>query len=179
MALSATMRKFAINLADSDRGVYELLEWRVAQHPSENVRFLAARVLARVLEHAEGVDFSKDGLSDEDEPALHQKNLRGEWQAWIEVGSPTPDRLHKAAKKAPRVVVYAWRNVQALADAIRERKVHKMDELKLVSLDEATLDEIGAKLDRQNTWELAVSGGTIYLTAGDSTFELTPEQIPL
>ncbi|HEY4177237.1 MAG TPA: YaeQ family protein [Kofleriaceae bacterium] len=179
MALSATMRKFAINLADSDRGIYEQLEWRVAQHPSENERFLVARVIARALEHAEGVDFSKDGLSDEDEPALHQKNLRGEWEAWIEVGSPTPDRLHKAAKKAPRVAVYSWRNVPALAEAIRERKVHKMEEIKLVALDEATLDGIAKTLDRQNTWELAISGGTLYLTAGPSTFELIPETIPL
>ncbi|HEY4058563.1 MAG TPA: YaeQ family protein [Kofleriaceae bacterium] len=179
MALSATMRKFAINLADSDRGVYEQLEWRVAQHPSENERFLVARVLARALEHAEGIDFSKDGLSDEDEPALHGKNLRGEWEAWIEVGSPTPDRLHKAAKKAPRVAVYAWRNVPALADAIRERKVYKMEDLKLVELDEATLDAIAQTIDRQNTWELAVTGGTIYLTVGASSFELTPQIISL
>ena len=58
----------------------------------------AFRTLAEDLE---------DDISDEDEPAIHQKNLRGEWEAWIEVGSPTPDRLHKAAKKAPRVAVKA------------------------------------------------------------------------
>ncbi|MDQ3301441.1 MAG: YaeQ family protein, partial [Myxococcota bacterium] len=43
------MRKFEIALADSDRGVYEQLEWRVAQHPSESERYLVARVLARAL----------------------------------------------------------------------------------------------------------------------------------
>lgn len=179
MAQTATLRRFAISLADSDRGVYEELDWRVAQHPSENERFLVARVIARCLEHAEGVEFSKGGLSDEDEPAVIQKNLRGEWMAWIDLGSPTPDRLHKASKLAPRVAVYTWKNTAQLADAIRERKVHRQDELKFVVLDQVTLDAIAATIDRQNTWELAVSGGTIYLTAGGKTFELTPELVPL
>lgn len=179
MAQTATLRRFAINLADSDRGVYEELDWRVAQHPSENERFLVARVIARCLEHAEGVEFSKGGLSDEDEPAVLQKNLRGEWMAWIDLGSPSPDRLHKASKLAPRVAVYTWKNAAQLAEAIRERKVHRADDLKLVALPQDTLDAIAATVDRQNTWELAVSGGTIYLTAAGSTFELTPEIVPI
>ena len=65
MALPATLRKFSIALADSDRGVYEQLEWRVPQHPSESERYLVARLLARALEHAEGLEFSKGGVSDD------------------------------------------------------------------------------------------------------------------
>src|SRR5579862_1928285 len=106
MALSATMRRFEIALADSDREVYAELDLRVAQHPSESERYLVARVLARVLQHAEGLEFSKGGVSDDTEPALVQRDLRGDLVAWIEIGSPTPDRLHKASKLAPRVVVY-------------------------------------------------------------------------
>src|SRR6188768_2135812 len=134
MALPATLRRFTIQLADSDRNIYEELDWRVPQHPSESERYLVARVLARALEHAEGVEFSKGGVSDDEEPAIVHKNLSGEWQAWIEVGAPTPDRLHKASKLAPRVVVYAWKNVEALAEAIAEREVHRRDELELKSL---------------------------------------------
>src|SRR5262245_47188834 len=110
MALPATMRKFEISLADSDREVYAPLELRVAQHPSESERYLIARVVARALEHADGLEFSKGGVSDDEEPALVQRDLTGELVAWIEVGSPTPDRLHKATKLAPRVVVYAWKS---------------------------------------------------------------------
>src|SRR5436309_9400622 len=104
MALSATVRRFEIALSDTDRGVYEQLAWRVAQHPSESERYLVARVLARALEHADGLEFSKGGVSDDTEPALVQRDLRGDWLAWIEVGLPSPDRLHKASKTAPRVV---------------------------------------------------------------------------
>src|SRR3954468_20360569 len=108
MALTATVRRFEIALSDTDRGVYETLDWRVAQHPSESERYLVARVLARALEHAEGLEFSKGGVSDDTEPALVQRDLRGDLRAWIEIGSPTPERLHKATKACARVAVYAW-----------------------------------------------------------------------
>ena len=179
MALTATMRRFAIALADSDREIYEQLDWRVAQHPSENDRYLVARVLARALEHAEGMEFSKLGVSDDVEPAIVQKNLRGEWMAWIEVGAPTPDRLHKAMKLAPRVVVYAWKNVEALAEAITEREVHKRQDLELKSLPADWLDAIAATLDRTNTWDLGVSGGQVYLTIKEQLFEGAPTVIPI
>jgi uncharacterized protein YaeQ len=81
MALPATIRRFEIALADADREVYESLDWRVAQHPSESERYLIARILARALEHAEGVEFSKLGVSDDDEPAIVHRDLRGDWQA--------------------------------------------------------------------------------------------------
>jgi len=180
VALPATLRRFTIHLADADRAIYETLEWRVAQHPSESERYLVARVLARALEHAEGLEFSKGGVSDDEEPALVHKDLRGDWLAWIEVGSPSPERLHKATKLAPRVVVYAWKNVDQLAAAIAEREVHRRDEIELEALPADLLDAIAATLDRNNTWDLSVTGGAFYLTIGDALFEgaATPVAVP-
>ena len=164
MALPAVMRRFDIALADSDRGVYEQLSWRVAQHPSESERYLVARVLARALEHGEGLEFSKGGVSDDDEPALVQRDLRGDWVAWIEIGSPSPERLHKASKAAPRVAVYTWKLDQLVASlsGLRQR-LHRAPEI--VGLAPELLDAIAATLDRNNTWELSVSGGELYLAA--------------
>lgn len=179
MALPATLRRFAIALADSDREVYEQLDWRVAQHPSENERYLVARVIARCLEHAEGVEFSKGGVSDDEEPAIVQRDLRGDWLAWIEVGSPSPDRLHKATKLAPRVAVYAWKNVDQLAEAIAERGVHRAQEITLRALPQELLDAVAPTLDRTNTWDLAVSGGALYLTIGGKLFEGTVTPVPV
>src|SRR4051812_16301608 len=170
MALSATLRRFEIALADSDREIYEQLDWRVAQHPSESERYLVARVIARVLEHAEGLEFSKGGVSDDTEPALIQRNLRGELVAWIEVGAPTPDRLHKASKAAPRVAIYTWKDPDKLAAAIAERGVHRQDELELNAFALDLLDEIAKTLDRVNRWELSIAGGTLYLTIGGKLF---------
>jgi uncharacterized protein YaeQ len=158
------MRRFEIALADADRNVYESLDWRVAQHPSESERYLVARVIARVLEHGEGLDFSKGGVSDDEEPALVRRDLRGDWLAWIEIGAPSPDRLHKASKLAPRVAVYSWKNPDELAEAIRERGVHRAEDVELFAIDPAFLDAVAATLDRVNKWDLAVTGGTVYLT---------------
>jgi uncharacterized protein YaeQ len=180
MALPATMRRFEISLADADRNVYEALDLRAAQHPSESERYLVARVIARVLEHGEGLDFSKGGVSDDDEPALVQRDLRGDWVAWIEIGSPSPDRLHKATKLAPRVVVYAWKNPDELAAAIVERKVHKAGDIELFAIDPAFLDAVAATLDRVNKWDLAVTGGTLYLTlSSGAVHEATVRRIEI
>lgn len=171
MALPATLRRFEIALADADREVYEQLDWRVAQHPSESERYLVARVIARALEHADGVEFSRGGVSDDDEPAIVRRDLRGDLQAWIEVGSPSPDRLHKATKLAPRVAVYGWKNVEQLAAAIAERGVHRADELVLRALPVELLDGAVATLDRVNRWDLSVAGGVLYLATGVAQFD--------
>lgn len=171
MALPATMRRFEIALADADRGVYEQLDLRVAQHPSESERYLVARVLARALEHAEGLEFSKGGVSDDTEPALVQRDLRGDLVAWIEIGSPTPERLHKATKASPRVVVYTWKGVPQLAAAIAEAGVHRADRIELVALAPELLDAAAKTLDRVNTWDLSVTGGALYLTIGGALLE--------
>ena len=63
MALTATIYNFDIDLADNDRGVYETIALRAAQHPSESDEYLIARVLAYLLEFREGIDFSR-GVSE-------------------------------------------------------------------------------------------------------------------
>jgi uncharacterized protein YaeQ len=54
MALTATIYNFDVDLSDSDRGVYETVSLRVAQHPSESDEYLIARVLAYLLEYSRG-----------------------------------------------------------------------------------------------------------------------------
>ena len=172
MALTATLRRFDVVLSDTDRGVYESLELRAAQHPSESERYLVARVLARCLEHAEGVDFTR-GLSADDEPAIWQRDLTGALLAWIEVGSPSTERLHRASKTGARIAVYAWKGAEALAREIVEAGVHRAESIAVRPLDPAFLDRVAATLDRHNRWELAVSGGAVYLTIGGKLFETT------
>jgi uncharacterized protein YaeQ len=172
MAQPSIVRRFEIQLSDSDRGVYEALDVRVAQHPSESERYLVARVLVRALEHAEGVDFSK-GLSVSDEPALWQHDLRGDLLAWIEIGSPSTDRLHKASKLGARVVVYTWKGADELAQEVAAASIHRADEIAIHALDAGVLDALAGLLDRNNRWDLSISGGTLYVNAAGQSFETT------
>ena len=84
MALTATMYVFTIRLADADRGIYETLSLRVAQHASETVEYMLTRVFAYCLQYAEGLAFSR-GVSDVDEPALSIRDLTGARQARLRI----------------------------------------------------------------------------------------------
>src|SRR5690606_21294072 len=106
MAAGTTIHHLLVNVSDVDRGVYEALDLRVARHPSETMRWLLTRTLAYCLSHGEGIAFSKGGLSDTDGPPLAVHDATGKLLAWIEIGAPSADRLHKAAKAAPRVALF-------------------------------------------------------------------------
>lgn len=167
---TATVRRYDIEIADSDRNVYETVEWRVAQHPSETDRYLAARVVARCLEHAEGVTFSR-GLDADEEPAIWQKNLRGELLAWIEVGSPSVERLHRASKLSPRLVIYSYKQADKILKDAAQNQSHHYERWSVIELDPNFLDQIAKRTDKVNRWNLVVSGGALYLTIGMELLE--------
>src|SRR3954469_10303516 len=106
MALTATMHHFQITLSDVDRSVYESLDLRVARHPSETLRYLVTRTLAYCFSYEEGIAFSKGGLSSAEEAPVFIRDPTGVLVAWIDVGAPSAERLHKAAKAAGRVAVF-------------------------------------------------------------------------
>src|SRR6185503_17046000 len=123
MALSSTVFVFDIDLADADRQVYETLSLRVARHPSESDEFLVARVLAYCLEYREGIEFSR-GLCDADEPPIAVRDLTGRYVSWIDVGTPSAERLHRAAKAAARVAVYIHKEHRQWLAEISGARIH-------------------------------------------------------
>lgn len=171
MALGATIYNFSITLNDADRGVYRALELRVARHPSETAEFLLTRVLAYALEWAEGLEFSKGGISDTEQPALAVRDLTGALQAWIEVGTPDAARLHRAAKAAPRVVVYAHRDVEALLARLSAATIHRAAAIEVRSFDAPLIAALVARLARRMSFDLSVSEDNLYLTLPDATLE--------
>jgi uncharacterized protein YaeQ len=168
MALGATLYRFDVDLSDVDRGVYEKLELRAAQHPSETMRYLLTRVLAYCLCYEEGIAFTR-GLSVADEPAVWIKDLQGNTRAWIEVGAPSPERLHKAGKAVPRVVVFAHHDIEMLKKSLAGKNVHRVDEIELYAVDGKFLDALAALTERSNSWTLARSDGELYLTVGEQS----------
>jgi uncharacterized protein YaeQ len=170
MALGATIYTFDIDIADVDRGVYETLNLRVAQHPSESPDYLVTRVLAYCLEYCEGIAFSK-GLSDPDEPAVLVRDLTGALTTWIDIGLPEPDRLHRASKAAQRVAVYTHKDPVQWEIRIAEAKIHRAEELEVFAFDRQWLAQVVARLERRMKWSLARSETEIYLTIGNDTLQ--------
>src|SRR5579863_8672701 len=134
MALGATIYVFKIDLADSDRGVYQPLELRVARHPSETEEHLLTRVLAYCLEYTEGIAFS-NGLFESDQPTIAVRDLTGALRAWIDVGAPDAARLHRAAKLAPRVAVYTNKDAIQLAARLGTERIHRAEAIELYAMD--------------------------------------------
>jgi uncharacterized protein YaeQ len=178
MALSATIYVFDITLSNSDRGVYETLELRVARHPSETEHYLLTRVLAYCLEHAEGIAFS-NGLSDPDVPAIAIRDLTGALRVWIDIGAPEAARLHKASKAAPRVVVYTHKNAQQLATRLASERIHRMEDLELYAIDPELLDALAKRLERRMSFTLTVSDQHLYLSLGDDTLTAVIHRVPV
>jgi uncharacterized protein YaeQ len=168
MALTATIYNFDIELADSDRQVYESLSLRVAQHPSESDEFLVTRVLAYLLEYTEGIEFSR-GVSDPDDPAVAVRDLTGRISSWIDIGTPDAARLHKAAKSGARVVVYTHKNPDQFLRQLSGEKIHRSDELELYAMDRGLIAALAARLERRVEFSVSIIDSELYVSIGTDT----------
>ena len=168
MALNSTLYNFDIDLSDSDRGVYESLALRVARHPSESEEYLVARVLAYLLEYAEGIEFSR-GVSDPEEPTVAIRDLTGVVTTWIDIGTPDAARLHKASKSGARVVVYTHKNPDQFLKQIAGEKIHRADELELYAFDRGLIAALVARLDRRVAFSVSINERELYVSIGADT----------
>jgi len=166
MALTATIYNFDIDLADSDRGVYETLALRVAQHPSESDDYLMTRVLAYAMEYVDGIEFSAGGLSNPDEPAITVRDLTGTLRAWIEVGTPDADRLHRASKASPRVAVYVHREPSQFLARLAGERIHRAEAIEIYTVDMALINALVARLQRRMNFSLSLSDRELFIALG-------------
>lgn len=170
VALQATPYRFNVQLSDVDRGVYQALEVRMARHPSETERHLLARLFAYCALYEEGLAFSKGGLSSPDEPPLSVRTLDGTLTAWIEIGNPSPERLHKAAKAAPRAVVVTHHEPRLLVEALAGEKIHRREHVEVYALAPAFLDEVAKHVgDRGAALDLTITEGQLFVGIGGET----------
>ena len=109
MALKSTICKAVLDVSDIDRNYYAEHALTIARHPSETDERMMVRLVAFALNAHEHLTFGK-GLAEEDEPDLWHKDLTGAIAHWIEVGQPDDKTLLRAAGRAARVTVYAYRS---------------------------------------------------------------------
>ena len=180
MALTATIYQFDIDLADHDRGVHESLAVRVARHPSESEEYLWTRVLAYALEYGEGIEFSRGGISEPDDPAIAIRDFTGAIRSWIEVGAPDAARLHKASKAAPRVAVYVHKDPAQFLGRLSADRIHRADAIEVYAFDRGFLGQLALHLDRRTAFSLSVSDRELYVSIADQqiTGHVTRRVIP-
>lgn len=170
MALTSTIYNFDIDLADTDRGVYETLALRVARHPSESEDYLMTRVLAYALEYSDGIQFSTGGLSTPDEPAISVRDLTGQLHAWIEVGTPDAARIHRASKASPRVAVYVHRDATQFLARLAGERIHRAEHVELYTIDRTLLGELVNRLERRMNFSVAINDRELCVAIGSDTY---------
>lgn len=107
MALKPTIFKIKIALSDIEANHYDNLNLTIAQHPSETLERMMARVLAFCMNARENVSFTR-GLSAVEEPDIWARTLDDRLFLWIDMGEPSVDRIKKATRLCPNVKVYSF-----------------------------------------------------------------------
>ena len=174
MALASTIYNVSVDLNDVDRGVYQTLALRLAMHPSETMEYMVTRLLAYCLEYTEGIEMTA-GLSDGDEPAIVVRDLTGRVTAWIEVGLPDADRLHRASKLAARVAVYTHRDIRILLGQLEGRRIHRAAELGIYSFAGTFIKDLAARFERRVEMSLSVTERHLYLDIGGQSLSTVIE----
>jgi uncharacterized protein YaeQ len=172
MAQTATIYNLDIDLSDVDRGVYEKFNLCVARHPSETLEYMLMRVFAYCLEYGEGMTLT-EGVSAGDEPAVLGRDLTGRITAWIEVGMPDPERLHRGNKLAGRAAVYTHRDVGRLLSQLSNTHIHRIADIPVYEFERTFVDEIAALLEKRSRLAITITERELYFEIAGRTLTMT------
>ena len=174
MAISSTINKISLNIADMDRHYYQSHELIVAQHPSETDFRFMVRLLAFMLNASEWLCFTK-GLSTDDEPDLWSKTLTNDIELWIDLGQPDEKRIRKACGRAKQVIIYTYNERKAnVWWQQQQEKLKRFDNLKVFHIN---ADGADSMVKRSMQLQCNIQDGEIYLSDDDSNLTITVNRL--
>ncbi|GAC33580.1 YaeQ family protein [Paraglaciecola polaris] len=170
MAIKPTIYKFKISLSDLNRDYYSALNLTVAQHPSETLERMMARVLAYCLNADELLSFTK-GLSSVEEPDIWLRGLDDQLHLWIDVGEPAQDRIKKASRMAKSTRVYSfnsksdtwWRQSQAGFANLP---------VQVFQFSWADMQALAKLVSRTSDMSFTITGDSTYIAADNGEVEI-------
>ncbi len=173
MALTATIHKAVLQVADVDRGYYAEHALTIARHPSETDERMMVRVLAFALNAHERLAFGR-GLADADEPDLWQKDLTGAIAHWIDVGQPDERRVLRACGRADRVTVYAYRSGAELWWTAVAEELARAGNLAVWRIPAAAGRTLSALAARTMQLQCTIQDGQLWLSDATRTAHIEP-----
>jgi uncharacterized protein YaeQ len=173
VAIRSTIFKFALDVADIDRGYYATHALTVARHPSETDERMMIRVLAFALNASESLEFGK-GLSSDDEPALWDRDLTGRITHWIEVGLPDERLLRRACGRADRVTLYAYGNERAVGLWWEpyEALLKKQTKLDVFAVAPSSASALAKMADRSASLQVVIQDGDVWIGNDEDRWQL-------
>lgn len=175
MAIGATIYNLKIELANVDRGVYESFELRIARQSSESAAYMLMRVIAYCLEYEEGIELTQ-GVAAGDEPAIYIRDLTGHPLAWVDVGLPSAEHVHRGSKAADRSAIYTHRNVEQFLSQLQGKKIHRADDIPIYALNRGFVNEVAEWIDRRSEMVVSVTDGELFVTVDGQSRGATLEQ---
>ncbi|BEV67835.1 YaeQ family protein [Bdellovibrio bacteriovorus] len=168
MAQPSKLYRFRIDLSDIDRGIYEQLDFRLAMHPSESMPYMLTRALAYACNYSQDLQFSAQGLGDPESAALsHSDATSGRTLLWIEIGNPSPKKLHKASKASQAVKIYTYKDASQILRDCEKENVHQPEKIEIYQLDDKFLTTLGEESSREFRFSLMVQEGSLTITRGE------------
>ena len=174
MAISSTINKVSLNIANMDRHYYQSHELTVAQHPSETDFRFMVRLIAFMANASAQLCFTK-GLNSDDEPELWQKALTGDIELWIDFGQPDEKRIRKACGRAKQVIIYTYHERKAKAWwEQQQEKLQRFNNLKVLHINAPGVDSM---IKRNMQLQCNIQDGEIYLNNDNSNLIITLERL--
>ena len=174
MAQKSTIFKCNLNVADMDRHVYGDFPLTIARHPSETDERMLLRILVFAIHANEALEFGR-GISIDDEPDLWLKNLTGDIELWIELGTPDPDRLRKACARSRSVILYSYGKRAVPVWWEKHRKdLQRFDKLKIYQVPGDTCAKLATLAAPAMDLQCTVTDGDIWLNSDSASIEVKP-----
>jgi len=170
MAISATINKITLNIADMDRHYYQSHDLIAAQHPSETDFRFMMRMIAFALNANEELTFTK-GLCVDDEPEVWQKSLTGDIELWIDFGQLDEKRIRKACGRANQVIVYTYNRKKS--EIWWNQIQSKLERYKNLSVMHIEAEGVEDMVKRNMLLQCNIQDGEMLLNDDDKSYTVT------
>jgi len=172
MAIKATVFKANLQVADMERHYYHDHALTLARHPSETDERMMVRLLAFALHAHEHLEFGQ-GMTDDDEADLWQKDLTGAIKLWIDVGTPDEKLIRKACGRAEQVVVYCYGGrVADMWFTQNSGQFERQKNLTIINLPAESTQGLAKLAQRTMSLQCTIQDGQVWLSDGDASVEV-------
>lgn len=175
MALNATIYKFSLSISDLNRDYYDSVQLTVAQHPSENLERMMARVLAYCLNASEELAFTK-GLSTPETPDIWAKSLDDQINLWVEVGEPDTDKVKKATRLSSVVKVYTFNSKSAVWWGQEQKKFEGL-KASVIRFPWENIQALATLVARTVAMSVTITGNSAFINADTGDVEVSWEML--
>ncbi|ARU03570.1 hypothetical protein CCO03_01700 [Comamonas serinivorans] len=184
MALSATIFKCTLSVADVDHGYYAEHALTLARHPSETDERMMVR-LAALAFHAHAVQTVCQGdgdigfgagLSSPEDPDVRLVDFTGRKRLWIEVGQPLDKPLLKASQQSDAVAVYAYSHQAEIWWKAEQAKISRLSKVNVWRIPTEQSQALAALAERSMQLQATIQDGAALISRGSQTVTVEPER---